>query len=170
MEGEINFWRDLYVRRRSMRHPLIELVLGWLDTNIPAELYTRPARVIHGDVGFHNLMVENANMTALLDWEFAHAGDPTEDLLYIKPFIEQFGLWDTFHRRYHAAGGISPSVECENFFKVWSYARNAIGTIDARYLFKHHLNDELKLAVAGLVFGPYLELDASKLVLSLLKS
>ena len=170
MEKEIEFWRKLYARRRSKRHPLIELVLAWLDRNIPEELYSRPARIVHGDVGFHNLMVDNGKVTALLDWEFAHAGDPSEDLLYIKPFVEQFGLWDEFYKSYQAAGGISASTECENFVKVWSYARNAIGTIDARYLFKHHLNDELKLAVAGLVFGPYLELDASKLVLSLLKA
>ncbi len=42
-----------------------------------------PARVVHGDFGPHNCMVDQSgNVTAVLDWEIATLGDPLADLAY----------------------------------------------------------------------------------------
>ena len=40
--------------------------------------------LVHGDYGPQNLLLEVApwKVSALLDWEFAHAGDPIEDLAW----------------------------------------------------------------------------------------
>ena len=51
--------------------------------------------IVHGDFGFHNLLVERDRVTAVLDWELATIGDPLVDLI---GFVKSFG-----------AGGLSPN-------------------------------------------------------------
>ena len=128
-----------------------------------------PARVVHGDVGFHNLMVDQGKVTALLDWEFWHFGDPNEDLAFARMFMNQVGAWDEFIARYRACGGIEFSTECERYFNVWTSVRNAIGCIDAGLRFNGVPMDrvELKYAVSG-VLAPYIELDSTALVMKYL--
>jgi aminoglycoside phosphotransferase (APT) family kinase protein len=60
---------------------------------------------VHGDAGPYNMLVENDRLTALLDWEFAHLGDPAEDLGIARCYAEDFMDWGEFMRVYIAAGG-----------------------------------------------------------------
>ena len=168
IRNEILHWLKLYEQYRSFRHPLLEIGFAWTLQNIPKALIDRFCRIIHGDIGFHNLMVEDGAVTALLDWEFGHFGSPAEDLVYVRPFVEQIADWDDFMRHYRNAGGEALTDEEERFYKVWSFVRNASLTRNAQYLFEHHLPDELKLALPGWIHGFYLELDASKLVLDII--
>ena len=76
---EIAVWRAMYDESGS-RDPLIDLALAWLDTHLP-----RPPEgcvLVHGDAGPGNFLFEGGHMTALLDWELAHLGDPMEDLAW----------------------------------------------------------------------------------------
>lgn len=42
-----------------------------------------PARVVHGDYGVHNVMIDDAgNVSAVLDWEIGTLGDPLADFAY----------------------------------------------------------------------------------------
>ncbi|MFT7529869.1 MAG: aminoglycoside phosphotransferase (APT) family kinase protein [Gammaproteobacteria bacterium] len=170
IRNEILHWQGLYEKYRSSRHPLLEIGFAWTLNNIPRELFDRAGRIVHGDVGFHNLMVDEGKITALLDWEFGHFGDPAEDLIYVRPFVENIADWDEFVRHYCNAGGKVYSKEVETFYKVWSFVRNASATRHAQYLFENHLPDEIKLALPAWIHGFYLELDASKLVLDILSS
>jgi aminoglycoside phosphotransferase (APT) family kinase protein len=49
-----------------------------------------PARVVHGDYGVHNAMVdESGGIAAVLDWEIGTLGDPLADLAYaVNAWIE----------------------------------------------------------------------------------
>ena len=38
--------------------------------------------IVHGDFGPQNVLIAGDNISALLDWEFAHAGQPVEDLAW----------------------------------------------------------------------------------------
>jgi len=52
----------------------------FLEANIPEQ---GPARVVHGDYGLHNCLVnENSTIAAVLDWEISTLGDPLADLAY----------------------------------------------------------------------------------------
>jgi aminoglycoside phosphotransferase (APT) family kinase protein len=44
--------------------------------------------IVHGDYGFHNLLVDRARVTAVLDWELATVGDPLADLAF---FVKSWG-------------------------------------------------------------------------------
>jgi aminoglycoside phosphotransferase len=38
--------------------------------------------IVHGDFGPQNVLIEGGAVTALVDWEFAHIGQPVEDLAW----------------------------------------------------------------------------------------
>ena len=52
----------------------------WLVARAPTQ---GPARVVHGDYGMHNCMVDRSGtVVAVLDWEIATLGDPLADFAY----------------------------------------------------------------------------------------
>ena len=76
VRDELAIWRAMY-EEVATRDPLIDLALDWLDANVPAP--SGSPVLVHGDAGPGNFMFEAGHLTALLDWEFAHPGDPMED-------------------------------------------------------------------------------------------
>jgi aminoglycoside phosphotransferase (APT) family kinase protein len=51
-----------------------------LQTSIPEQ---GPARVVHGDYGVHNVMIDaEGHVAAVLDWEIGTLGDPLADFAY----------------------------------------------------------------------------------------
>ena len=57
--------------------PSLELALLTLRQRLP---FDGPRVVCHGDFRVGNFMVGPQGLSAVLDWEFAHLGDPREDL------------------------------------------------------------------------------------------
>lgn len=85
--------------------PLIHIALDWLEANIPADL---PAPVIvHGDAGPANFLYADGKVTALLDWELVHYGDPMADLamIAIRNLFQPFAPLPQVFAAYAAAGG-----------------------------------------------------------------
>lgn len=92
--------------------PPIALGLAWLRANLPPPA---PLAVLHGDLRIGNIMVEGGRLSALLDWELAHLGDPHEDLAFGCMTVWRFGRLDKrgfglgqiedLARAYQAAGG-----------------------------------------------------------------
>ena len=77
---ELRYWEVEYRRVQLEPHPELDYVLVWLRENAP------PAEAIvlvHGDFKPGNALVEGQHITAKLDWETAHLGDPLEDLGWI---------------------------------------------------------------------------------------
>jgi aminoglycoside phosphotransferase (APT) family kinase protein len=93
--------------------PVFELALTWLDRRKPAPL-DQP-RLVHGDYRTGNYLADESGVTAILDWELAHLGDPLEDLgwLCVKSWrfgaIDRpaggFGSRETLWTAYRRAGG-----------------------------------------------------------------
>ena len=85
--------------------PLIHLSLDWLEANVPAEL-PAPA-IVHGDAGPGNFLFEGEEVTALLDWELVHYGDPMADLamLCLRMLFQNFVPLPEAFAAYEAAGG-----------------------------------------------------------------
>ena len=60
--------------------PRVHELFARLNANVPEQ---GPARVVHGDYGVHNVMVdENGTVVAVLDWEIGTLGDPLADFAY----------------------------------------------------------------------------------------
>ena len=113
--------------------PAFELALRWLRSHLPAppeaarETGREMARLVHGDFRLGNLLVGPEGLTAVLDWELAHLGDPVEDLgwLCARPWrfggrAEAAGLGSRADLRaaYVAEGGGEVSPERLHFWEV----------------------------------------------------
>jgi hypothetical protein len=70
--------------------PLLQIALGWLADNVPED--RGGAVVVHGDAGPGNFLYDGNRVTALVDWELAHFGDPMEDLaqIWVRSLIQPF--------------------------------------------------------------------------------
>ena len=75
----------------------------WMQDNI--DCAKGPMTLVHGDIGFHNMLVDGKRFVAMLDWETAHIDNPAGDLGYVRPAIEQMLPWQEFFDHYIASGG-----------------------------------------------------------------
>jgi len=91
--------------------PAFELVLRRMELNRPDP---RPPALVHGDFRLGNLLVDEHGISAVLDWELVHLGDPLEDLGYVCVPAWRFGgglpvagvgAYETLLEAYRAAGG-----------------------------------------------------------------
>lgn len=105
----------------------LELAFQWLRGELSR--VEGPASLVHGDPGFQNMLVEGDELVCLLDWEFAHAGDPAEDLAYCRPTVSRVMPWEEFLEHYQAAGGPAITPARLEYFEIWRTVRNAsLGT------------------------------------------
>ncbi len=72
--------------------PVFELALSWLDRRKPTPI-DRPV-LVHGDYRTGNYLADETGVTAILDWEGAHLGDPVEDLVWLCVKSWRFGAVD----------------------------------------------------------------------------
>jgi len=144
---EVDRWHQRSLRWRVRPSPAIDAGFAWMRNNLP--LSDRKPVLVHGDVGFHNMLMEDGRLTALLDWEFAHIGDPMEDLNYCRPFVANVCDWEVFMETYRDAGGVPFDSGCEGFFRLWPSLRNGSGCDALMRCFLEHPGSDIKFAVAG---------------------
>jgi tRNA (cmo5U34)-methyltransferase len=75
---ELDLWGGILASRTARPWPLAHYALALLRRWAPSEV-SRTV-VCHGDVGPGNFVHDGRRVTALLDWEFCHVGDPMDDL------------------------------------------------------------------------------------------
>ena len=90
--------RGLY-RRLGVRRPVFEAAFRWLEDHMPTYDPARPPALVHGDFRLGNLIVTPDGVSAVLDWEMAHIGDPADDLGWLTVNSWRFG------NRSHPVGG-----------------------------------------------------------------
>lgn len=138
--------RDL--DRAGEPHPAIELCLRWLRRNEPPQ----PDRLVlvHGDFRLGNMMVGPQGLVGVLDWEFAHLGDPAEDLIW--PLVREWrfgadqlhfggvGQPEAFFAAYSQNSG-SAKIDAQRvlYWEVMGNIRWAVGTLNQA---QRHLSGE----------------------------
>ena len=107
-------------RRWSEPRPVFELAFRWAQARMPDE--NAAPRLVHGDFRNGNMLITPDGVSAVLDWELAHVGDPMRDLGWVCTASWRFGVIDKpvggFGQRedliagYEAAGGgrVDPDV------------------------------------------------------------
>ncbi|MET0546720.1 MAG: phosphotransferase [Caulobacterales bacterium] len=143
-------WRSWWRKNQPHNSSLLEAGFAWLERNVPSKF--ERVVTIHGDARPGNMLFQDGEVTALLDWEFFHAGDPAEDLLYAKIYVEPFIKWDDFIAEYQAAGGAKFSAESQNYYDVFATLRNVICTETAWGGYIRGKYPAFKLAAQGVVY------------------
>ncbi len=148
----ISGWRDYFLANNHMPSPSLMALFGWMLDNVPG----RQGRsvLLHGDFGFHNFLFDHGQLSAVLDWEFAHIGDPAEELGYIRETIGNAIDWNRLIASYEAAGGEPVDAATLRFFRVWAHVRNAAASNLIAANFIAGLADDLKLAFLPHVHFP----------------
>lgn len=81
LTAELDTWEAAMRAAGGPPGPLLELGLRWLRENVPAQ--AGPLALVQGDAGPGNFLHHAGAVTGLIDWEFAHPGDPLEDMAWV---------------------------------------------------------------------------------------
>jgi aminoglycoside phosphotransferase (APT) family kinase protein len=114
-------------------HPVLELALRRLRESAPRGA---EAGVVHGDFRNGNLIVGGKGLSAVLDWELAHIGDPMEDLgwLCVRAWrfgrpdlpVGGFGTREQLLEGYATAAGTEVDPEAVRFWEVFGNLKWAV--------------------------------------------
>ena len=127
--AQLAYWEDLFGRQRLEPLPALVYAFAWLGRDPPV---AERVSIVHGDLRFGNLLHDQGRLTALLDWEMVHLGDPIEDLGWV----------------YRALWSPARSLPFEEFLAA--YGEAAGRPVDAEHLRWHRLFSEVKHSVISL--------------------
>ncbi len=120
---------DLEERWRTLGgvSPVYALAFGWLERALPEAV---EPRLCHGDFRMGNLLITPEGLSAVLDWELAHLGDPVQDLAFGCIPSWRFGRYDqvlggfaqpdAMLRRYEVLTGAAVDPARFRFWLVYS--------------------------------------------------
>jgi aminoglycoside phosphotransferase (APT) family kinase protein len=156
-------WSDTFAREPHLPSPGIAALFRWVLENMPDFPSGRPV-LLHGDIGFHNFLFDDGRLTAVLDWEHAHLGDPAEDLAYVRNTLGSALDWPRFLQAYRDFGGAEVSACRVHFFQIWGHLRNAAAAHLATGSFANGTTHEPKLALLPHHYVPVFLRTASALI------
>ena len=146
--------------------PGLEWGLRWAEVNAP------PAGdlvLTHQDFRTGNYMVDGGALTAVLDWEFGHWGDPMTDLGWFCARCWRFGRDDReaggiaarapFYRGYETASGRAVDPDAVSYWELMAHLRWAVIALQQSERAIGGGEDSLELALIGRIYPPALELE-----------
>ncbi len=132
----LDWWLRVWEEDRDDVHPVIALAAKWLEERLPVARHTV---LVHGDFRSGNFLYDDSGrITAILDWELGHLGDPHEDLGWTvnRLFTSRApggprlacGLLsrEEILARYEAATGITVDAETLRFYEVFTNFKLAV--------------------------------------------
>ena len=106
--------------------PLLTYGVDWLRRFVPQSV----ARVslVQGDTGPVNFMFAGNRVTAVVDWEWGHWGDPMEDLgnICVREFWNPSGGLQGLFRRYEEQSGIPYTRAAAQYYRIQQNVRGMI--------------------------------------------
>ncbi len=160
--AQLEYWEREYHRVKLEEHPVLATALHWLATHVPRR---SEIVLVHADYRAGNFLYEGGHITAILDWEMAHLGDPMEDLAWaVMQFWSSGGVCqgllvrDEMIAAYERAGGMPVDAERLFFYEVLGAVKMAVISITGVKAFCEGRNYEPVMALVGFMV-PRLEAD-----------
>ena len=106
--------------------PLISYAVQWLRRHAPTEVDR--VSLVQGDTGPVNFMFAEDKVTAVVDWEWGHWGDPMEDLgnICVREFWNPSGGLKGLFKRYENTSGIPYKRFAAQYYRVQQNVRGMI--------------------------------------------
>jgi len=134
------WWERVWEEDRLEDHPVVVLAAEWLRANLPP---ADPIVLVHGDFRSGNFLYDDGGrITAMLDWELAHLGDPHEDLGWV--MNDLFSVRDPSGSGARLACGLLPRGEM-----LERYERATGMRVDPTRLRFYEIFNNYKLAVCA---------------------
>ena len=87
---QLEYWAQVIATDALRPQPIAAAAIRWLRRNLPAP--PEKLAIVHGDYRSGNFLFEpDGAITAILDWEMCHIGDPLEDLAWS---LDPLWSWD----------------------------------------------------------------------------
>ena len=150
----------------SEPRPALEYVLAWLERNAP-----RDQRIVlcHGDYRTGNYTIDRGILTGILDWEFAHWGDPHFDIGWFCARCWRFGAdereaggiaaREAFYRGYNSAITYPLDPGIVPYWEIMAAARWAVIALLQGERTGPEGEPSIELMLTGLM-APEMEYDA----------
>ncbi|HEY4098761.1 MAG TPA: phosphotransferase family protein, partial [Baekduia sp.] len=127
--ADLDLWAAIADARLPARSPLVDFAVDLLRETFPGE----PERlvVVHGDLGIGNVLWDGTRVTALLDWELTHYGDPHDDLAFLTVRSALHGLplpgfGDAAREHYAAPAGLALDPARLRYWQAVGVLRNLV--------------------------------------------
>jgi aminoglycoside phosphotransferase (APT) family kinase protein len=141
----VDHWEAELRRVQLEPEPELTFVIAWLRKYAPESEHTV---LVHGDFKPGNLLIEGDRVTAILDWETAHLGDPHEDLGWVtNPLragehrIPQ--VWEAGHLldQWSQRTGIAVNDDAVHWWSVLANLKLAVIVLTGNHAFVQHRLD-----------------------------
>ena len=142
-------------------YPLAAEGVRWLKAHAPV---AERVAVVHGDYRTGNFLEQDGHITAILDWELVHLGDPHEDLAWaalraFSPGSRRVGGLvdrDEFHARYTARSGIAVDPSRLHYYSVLGLFKSAAMLLGAARRIVGGRAHDMRMAAMGFQLAPTL--------------
>jgi aminoglycoside phosphotransferase (APT) family kinase protein len=154
---ELDHWEATLNAGERFVDPIARAAIRWLRRNPPPEA-AKPA-IVHGDYRSGNfLFTDDGQISAILDWEMCHIGDPLEDIAWsldvLWPMSRHISI-DEGLAQWEAASGLSVDRKALDWWRLFAPVK-ALGLwATAEASFTEGKSRELIVALTGWRGGYY---------------
>ena len=151
---QVTYW-EMLLRRWAFRpYPMLDWGISWLRQHCPV---APRISVVHGDYRTGNFLESGGRITAILDWELVHLGDPREDLGWIcmrsfrgrSPYMCHLIERERLYERYEELSGIPTPAAAVQFYEALGTFKLAVIHVGAARCFEDGRFKDLRLAALG---------------------
>ena len=150
----VEYW-ETQIGRWAMRpYPLAEWGIRWLKAHCPV---APRVAIVHGDYRTGNFLEQGGKITAILDWELVHLGDPHEDLGWASLAVYMGGsqlicrlaepAW--FYARYGEQARFEVSMESLRYYQALSLLKLAATHMAAARCFEEGRFNDMRMPAMG---------------------
>ena len=155
---QVKLWEQALRRWQLREYPVVEQALAWLLTHCPPAPHVA---IIHGDYRIGNFLVDKDDISAMLDWELVHMGDPHEDLGFM--CLRAFGgkapdgsylvchllTREALYERYTALSGMEVRPASVGFYELFNVFKLLVIHVGASRCFEDGRFADLRMPAMG---------------------
>ena len=134
--------------------------VGFLVINMRTDAHAPKARrisVVHGDYRIGNFLELDGRISAILDWELVHLGDPMEDLGWTclqawrgrSPYMCHLLTRDELSQKYQSLTSTPVDPSALHYWEVFGTFKLAVMHLGASYCFETRGFNDLRMAGMG---------------------
>jgi len=154
---ELGHWEAILDENEAIVEPIIRGAIRWLASNPPPEL-TRPS-IVHGDYRTGNfLFLPDGSISAVLDWEMCHVGDPLEDIAWaLDPMwtMERYFPLENGLTLWEEASGLAIDRAALDWWRLFTAIKTSALWTTSERTFEDGDNREVVLALTVLRAGHF---------------
>ena len=150
----VEHWEAQIARWAMRPYPLAQWGLRWLKANAPVAPHVA---IVHGDYRTGNFLEQGGRITAILDWELVHLGDPHEDLgwaslpMYMggSKLICRLAEPAAFYARYGELAGFAVSMDSVRYYQALALLKLAATHMAAARCFEEGRFNDMRMPAMG---------------------